>query len=354
MSSDEHDSSGEDTASQSDAETEVARRVSPRTRPKVQVADEGGSSKSKSNKKSKSKSNKKSKSRNRSESQSESGSGSRSKGKKQKITSDKDVLEVDDDEIDMTKIDMKADLASAKDGGMLAPGWAPKMSEQQKAAAVFQHFFVFNLDLADRKASREFLEEKVQSKKGKNAKLESRGQIFVDGWFAYAAKAKSRMTTLICMGLGWTDHSKTNPWLNLRLSYDAICLLLPPPVDLYSEAQDDTDNSFPTEEDVKAACVYDAFKRAEDHHALFTLLQREQPNKKGKGALYNVHTSLRRRPALFARFAVMAILACSGGDGNAHLQLALRRASSLLSGDSKFGESIARFLVVPLCSCVPF
>jgi len=197
MSSAEDDASGEDTASQSDAETEVARRVSPRTRPKIQVADEGGSSKSKSNKKSKSKSksNKKSKSRNRSESQSESRSGSRSKGKKQKITSDKDVLEVDDDEIDMTKIDMKADLASAKDGGMLAPGWAPKMSEQQKAAAVFQHFFVFNLDLTDRKPSRDFLEEKVQSKKGKNAKLESRGQIFVDGWFAYAAKAKSRMTT---------------------------------------------------------------------------------------------------------------------------------------------------------------
>ena len=77
MSSAEDDASGEDTASQSDAETEVARRVSPRTRPKVQVADEGGSSKSKSNKKSKS--------RNRSESQSESGSGSRSRARSRKL-----------------------------------------------------------------------------------------------------------------------------------------------------------------------------------------------------------------------------------------------------------------------------
>jgi hypothetical protein len=354
MSSAEDDASGEDTASQSEHEPEVVLRRSPRGLPKLQVpADEGGSSKSKSNSKRKSKS--RGKSRNRRESQSGSGSGSGRKGKKQKVTTDKDVLEVDDDEIDMTKIATKADLASAKDGGMLAPGWAPKMTEHQKAAAVYQHFYAFNLDLSYREPSRGFLEEEVHSKKGKNAKLESRGQIFVDGWFAYAAKAKSRMTTLICMGLGWPDHSSTNPWLNLRSSYDAICLLMPPPVDVYAEAQECVDNPFPSEDKVKEACDYHAFKRAEDHHALLTILQRKPTtNKKGKGAAYDAHNSLRRRPALFARFAVMAILACSGGDGMGHLQVALRRASSLLSGDSKFGESIACFLVVPLCSCVPF
>ena len=248
-----------------------------------------------------------------------------------------EVQDSSDDETDscfkMTQVYVKAEVAATKPGAMLAPGWQnqiPEMTEMEKWERLYQYFYHFNLDLTQDPDKDWY---KAQ-RKVKGKKKMSRGDALVEGWTVFARKCKSRMITLIIMSEGWPDHTAdSDPWKTTlqRDTYARLAHLLPPPVNFYEETSLAKYPNPVNLADLKKALQNDTLQRMQEHHDARNLLTLTKPK---EGTVWSTVTSMRHSPRLFARFALLTILCCSG----TKVDTALDRIFKVIKKEATFGK----------------
>jgi hypothetical protein len=123
-----------------------------------------------------------------------------------------------------------------------------------------------------------------------------------------------------------------NSWPSdfLPATVTAIQDLVPPPVDLFKEAASMVRPEVPSRDDVKDACSVKVYASMKAHVAFLRLLKLKHREDREM----TTETSLRRQPALFGKFALMAVLSCSG----ANRSVVTKRATDLASGSRTFGK----------------
>ena len=226
----------------------------------------------------------------------------------------------------------KAQDVAAGERAFLFPGWDRTDTELEKQQKVYDIFFARNLELPLETASRAFLKAAFKPNSGSKCAPMARGKILQNAYLMFGKSCWANMTSLIIMSLGWEDFSSVNTWHQnfLPNTVAAIRELVPPPVCLFTLAEKDTDPSVPTRSDVKEACTPAVYASMKEHVTFLRLLNAKYRT----GRVMNPDLSLRRQPELFGKFALMAVLSCSGTNPG----VVTRRATALANGDRTFGK----------------
>ena len=248
----------------------------------------------------------------------------------------------EDDTVDLTNAhkgafdiklaEKKAHEVAACDRAILAPNWTPDDSMEQKQKKVYEFFFAHNLNLQLKTANRAFLNAKFKPNSGNRCAELPRGKILENAYLMFGKACWANMTSLIVMSLGWADFSSVNAWTSdfLPATVTAIQELVPPPIDLFKVAASMTRPEVPSRNEVKDACSVAVYTSMKAHVAFLRLLKL----KHREGRVLKTETSLRRQPELFGKFALMAVLSCSG----ANIGVVTKRATDLASGNRTFGK----------------
>jgi hypothetical protein len=188
------------------------------------------------------------------------------------------------------------------------------------------------LNLQLKTANRAFLNAKFKPNSGNRCAELPRGKILENAYLMFGKACWANMTSLIVMSLGWTDFSSVNTWPSdfLPATVTAIQELVPPPIDLFKVAASMTRPEVPSRNEVKDACSVAVYTSMKAHVAFLRLLKL----KHREGRVLKTETSLRRQPELFGKFALMAVLSCSG----ANTGVVTKRATDLASGNRTFGK----------------
>ena len=226
----------------------------------------------------------------------------------------------------------KAQDVAAGDRAFLFPGWDRTDTEVQKQRKVYEIFFARNHELTLETASRAYLKAAFKPNSGSKCAPMARGKILQNAYLMFGKSCWANMTSLIIMSLGWEDFSSVNTWHQnfLPNTVAAIRELVPPPVCLFTLAEKDTDPSVPTRSDVRDACSPTVYASMKAHVTFLRLLKAKYHT----GRVMSPDLSLRRQPELFGKFALMAVLSCSGSNPG----VVTRRATALANGDRSFGK----------------
>jgi hypothetical protein len=192
---------------------------------------------------------------------------------------------------------------------------------------VFEIFYALNLNLPLKTASRGFLKATFKPNTGTKCAEIARGKILENAYLMFGKSCWANMTSLIIMSLGWEDFSSVNTW---TADFTDIRALVPPPVDLFKVAEETTKPEVPTRSDVRDACSPTVYASMKAHVTFLRLLN----SKYRTGRVMSPDSSLRRQPELFGKFALMAVLSCSGSNPG----VVTKRATDLANGDRSFGK----------------
>ena len=133
------------------------------------------------------------------------------------------------------------------------------------------------------------------------------------------------------MFLGWADFSSVNTWTTNFLP-PTIKTLVSPPVDVFKVAAMNVKPEIPQRNNAKDAITVPIFKSMMMEHATFLGLVKL---KHQAGRVLTREASLRHQPALFGKFALIAVLFCSGSDITG---VVTKCATDLAQGKRKFGK----------------
>ena len=160
----------------------------------------------------------------------------------------------------------------------------------------------------------------------------ARGKILENAYLMFGKSCWANMTSLIITSLGWEDFSSVNTWTTdfLPTTVTAIRALVPPPVDLFTVAEETTKPEVPTRSDVRDACSPTVYASMKAHVTFLRLLN----SKYRTGRVMSPDNSLRRQPELFGMFALMAVLSCSGSNPG----VVTKRATDLAKGERTVGK----------------
>ena len=192
--------------------------------------------------------------------------------------------------------------------------------------------YSYNINLQLKKATRAFLTAKFKPNSGNRCAELPRGKILENAYLMFCKTCWANMTSLIVMSLGWADFSSVNTETTdfLPATVTAIQALVPPPVDLFQVAELQIKPDVPSRTEVKDACSVTLYASMKAHVAFLRLLQLKHRD----GRVLLTETSLRRQPELFGKFALMAVLSCSGSNTG----VVTKRVTDLAKGDRSFGK----------------